>query len=354
MAGGVSVLLLGALGLVLAFDRAASAREVETQEASAPARGRLLEALPLDPTFGRVFVQEWGPANAMPILVVHGVGAWGGFWANTAEALGKAGLRIVAVDLPPFGFSDRDAQARYSRADQAARLVGVLDALDVCRGVIVGHSFGAGAVVEALMRSGHRFEAAVLISAAVAPPAADAAPEAPEAPGLATRALLASDTATRMFTASTLSNPWLTRYFVASMLARKSAATPEFVQVLRQPLQRAGTTAAYASWLPFLLLPEPEALSMREDAYRNLRNPIALIWGDADTVTPLAQARRLAQLIPKATLDVLPGVGHIPQIEDPAQTVKLLATLLPRLAPSVTDPTTPRRFDSERCDLKGI
>ena len=42
-----------------------------------------------------------------------------------------------------------------------------------------------------------------------------------------------------------------------------------------------------------------------------------LLWGDQDSVTPLEQARDLQTLLPQATLTLLPGVGHIPQIEDP-------------------------------------
>jgi pimeloyl-ACP methyl ester carboxylesterase len=39
------------------------------------------------------------------------------------------------------------------------------------------------------------------------------------------------------------------------------------------------------------------------------------VWGDLDTTTPLSQGQRLAALIPGAELAVMPGVGHMPQIE---------------------------------------
>jgi pimeloyl-ACP methyl ester carboxylesterase len=42
-----------------------------------------------------------------------------------------------------------------------------------------------------------------------------------------------------------------------------------------------------------------------------------LIWGEADTITPLRQAMHLAQLIPGAVLLRVPRAGHIPQIEEP-------------------------------------
>ena len=44
---------------------------------------------------------------------------------------------------------------------------------------------------------------------------------------------------------------------------------------------------------------------------------MTLLWGDQDSVTPLEQAHDLQTLLPQATLTLLPGVGHIPQIEDP-------------------------------------
>jgi pimeloyl-ACP methyl ester carboxylesterase len=49
-----------------------------------------------------------------------------------------------------------------------------------------------------------------------------------------------------------------------------------------------------------------------------------LIWGERDTVTPLEQGQRLKALIPSATMDVMPDVGHIPHIEHPQAFLELL------------------------------
>ena len=46
--------------------------------------------------------------------------------------------------------------------------------------------------------------------------------------------------------------------------------------------------------------------------------PVTILWGDKDTVTPLEQAHDLKGLLPQAKLTILPGLGHIPQIEGPA------------------------------------
>jgi pimeloyl-ACP methyl ester carboxylesterase len=47
-----------------------------------------------------------------------------------------------------------------------------------------------------------------------------------------------------------------------------------------------------------------------------IKLPVAMIWGDRDDVTPLAQANDLLSLVSSASLRVMRDVGHIPQIED--------------------------------------
>ena len=74
------------------------------------------------------------------------------------------------------------------------------------------------------------------------------------------------------------------------------------------------------------------ALSQRPDAYRALALPTLIIWGALDRTTPLAQGQRLAQLIRGSELAVMAGVGHMPQIEDPAQFNALLLAFLRRVA----------------------
>lgn len=55
-----------------------------------------------------------------------------------------------------------------------------------------------------------------------------------------------------------------------------------------------------------------------EPRYRAIRCPVRIIWGEEDPWIPLARGRALHEAIPHAEFATLPGVGHLPQLEDPA------------------------------------
>jgi len=336
--------------LLFAVNRTVADRQTGAQTEGAPAEGRLVQALPLDPSFGRIFIQSWGPADATPVLIAPGAVAWSGFWADTGRALAARGYRVIAVDLPPFGYSDHDPEARYGRADQAARLIGILDELDACRGVLIGHSTGGGAVVEAMLRHAHRIEGAILVAPDLALPPDG---EEPGEPSWLVSTVLETPWARRTLTAATLANPWLSGHLLSRRIERQDAATDARIELLARPLSRTGTTDAYAAWLPFMLGPARDAISRRSDGLTGIELPVALIWGEADRIVPLEQGRRLSTLIPGATLDVLPGVGHVPHIEAPDDTIGLLLAQLARVSPNATDRNAPRRLDLEACALGG-
>jgi len=135
-AKGLFVLLLLVILLITSFRLAASIRETGKRAELAPRTGHLVPT-----NSGGVFVQEKGPADGIPVVLFHGTAAWSELWRRTSDALAAAGFHVIALDLPPFGFSDR--QGSYTRQDQAARINDVLGALKVAPAIIVGHSFGA-------------------------------------------------------------------------------------------------------------------------------------------------------------------------------------------------------------------
>lgn len=297
IAAALAVILLVLIGLRLA----AASRE---RGAELPA-GMTMVQTPL----GAVAVQLSGPADAPPILLVHGTAAWSGFWRGPAAHLAGRGWRVMAVDLPPFGFSAHDPQARYSRQEQAERLSAVLATLASRPAIVVGHSFGGGPAIELALRRPEQVRSLVLVDAALG--------NLDPKPGRGTwAALLGFAPPAQGAIAATVTNPPAMRPLLRSMLARKEAAD-QWVPVLQAPMRRAGTTSAYAAWLPSLLVRDDGALSRRTEAIQAIAVPVALIWGAADTVTPLAQGRRLAGLTRARSLAVLHRVGHIPHIEDP-------------------------------------
>jgi pimeloyl-ACP methyl ester carboxylesterase len=62
--------------------------------------------------------------------------------------------------------------------------------------------------------------------------------------------------------------------------------------------------------------------------------PALVPWGDEDRVTPIGQGQHLKSVLPDATLVTLPGIGHIPQLEDENRfNDALIRNLAARLAP---------------------
>lgn len=292
----VALLLLLLLGLRVS----AALREGEVAR---PA-GTSMIATP----YGQVAVTLSGPPAGRRVMLVHGTAAWSGFWKDVAAHLAGRGYRVIAVDLPPFGWSDRDPAARYDRVTQAARLAAVLNSVGGEPTTIVGHSFGAGAATELALRHKDRVAALVLVDAALGEL------DRRQDGGLA-RAMRFRPVA-ELTTSASVTNPLATGPLLRSMIEQKDRADA-WVETLKQPMQRDGTTSAYAAWLPFLFEWRDGELSRSSKGLRSIVVPVAVIWGGADSVTPVDQGRRIATLTRAQSLQILPGVGHIPHIEDP-------------------------------------
>jgi pimeloyl-ACP methyl ester carboxylesterase len=308
------VLCLLLVGAVAAFRLVAALRESADRDALAPPSGHLVAT-----RSGRVFVQEKGPTEGTPVVLFHGTAAWSELWRKTIDRLAAAGFRVIALDLPPFGFSDRPG--RYTRRDQALRVSDVLIALHTAPAIIVGHSFGAGAATELAMRFPQRARALVLVDAALgltAPPA--------DPPWL-----LEPKWVREILVSLTVTNPVATRFLLRSLIARKDRALPNYVEILQRPTTLRSSTPDIADWLYYFVGSDPTAESADRNAYARLRLPVAILWGEEDTVTPRDQARDLQALAPVVALTMLSGLGHIPQIEDPDMFNDALLKLIAKL-----------------------
>jgi pimeloyl-ACP methyl ester carboxylesterase len=319
--------VLAVVGLVLLYVGASVAyvhvHEARTAAQAAPRGGHFT-----DVGGTAVFWQSHGDERRPALLLVHGTAAWSGTWFSLVPALQSAGYRVLAVDLPPFGYSAKAVGGNYTRAAQATRLRAVLDAAGVQRAIVVGHSFGGGPALELALQAPDRIERLVLVDAALGLQGPPNDPSSPACRVLGTRMLaeplLASSTGVPLWGATLL------RGFVA----RKDAVTPVRLREYRRPAAVQGANAGLAAWARHFACESETGVSTDPARVRGLAVPLDVIWGADDTITPLDQARHLQTLVPAARLQVIPGVGHIPHIEDPARFERVLLETLHTLPES--------------------
>ena len=92
------------------------------------------------------------------------------------------------------------------------------------------------------------------------------------------------------------------------------------------------TNLGAADWRAAYRKEYPEAAAWVADAYPDLSGeltrvtqPALLLWGDADPISPVAVGRKLWQLLPHATLQILPGADHVFVHERPADIVEVIS-----------------------------
>lgn len=107
--------------------------------------------------------------SGVPLVMVHGFGVESLLYAQSLSRLAGSGLRVVAVDLPGHGDSDRLA-GLPSFADHVAVVADALDHLGIRRALFMGHSMGGRVVAELAAREPWRALGLLLLAPIVGEP----------------------------------------------------------------------------------------------------------------------------------------------------------------------------------------
>jgi pimeloyl-ACP methyl ester carboxylesterase len=340
----LGVLLLAVFVVLAGFRIAAAQRETRLRHDEAPSMGRFVKAADVE-----IFVQEEGPSHGPPVVLVHGTGAWSEIWRATMRALADSGYRAIALDMPPFGYSSRPADADYGDGAQARRILGALDSLGITRATLVGHSFGARPTMQATFTAPTRVERLMLVDAALdltrgcagedvrgcATALRDDFPPVETVAPLPVRAVMGVPPLRDAVVATTLSNPHLTGWLLSKLVSnREAAVTPERVAMLQRPFALQGWTRGLGEWLAPFATTRTSSMATERARYATLSMPALVIWGARDSLTPMPQGQDIARLIRGARWEVLPRAGHIPAIEDErafnAALLDFLGTTAPR------------------------
>ncbi len=97
----------------------------------------------------RIHYQEAGHEDAPPLILIHGFISSNLVWNEVFLPLANAGFRVIAPDLPGYGYSDKPRNGEYTIASQARAVLALMDRLGIEKATIVGASYGGA--IAALM-----------------------------------------------------------------------------------------------------------------------------------------------------------------------------------------------------------
>jgi pimeloyl-ACP methyl ester carboxylesterase len=267
---------------------------------------------------GSIYVVEAG--EGPPIVLSHGVTNSIRTWVHQLDTLPQAGFRAIAYDHRGHGQSQLGS-AGHSVENLALDMRTVLEELDVTGAVVVGHSMGGVAAQAFVTRfpdvAEKRVAGLVLLST------------------LATTPLGSQSTRTKrrieQITNHAPDMGWLWNSPNLGLLAARIGfgrdPQPSHVELVRQML---------AACPPETRLDAPRALiglDLTSDL-PNIRIPTLVIVGTADVLTPPAQARLIARLVPGARLEVFPGGGHMLMLERTDELDRMIVEFARDVAPS--------------------
>jgi pimeloyl-ACP methyl ester carboxylesterase len=260
----------------------------------------------------RLSIMEAGAGP--PALAVHGLGATKGSFLPTVAALAGR-FRIIAVDLPGFGDSDKPIGAPYDARFFADAVVDLLNALELERAHLIGNSLGGRVVLEMGLRYPGRVGRLALLAPSLA--------WQRERPWRGLLRLTRPELGLVQVAPRWLVEAIVHRLIPGADEGWTAAGVDEF---LRAYLTPAGRAAFYAA-ARHIYLEEPHGERGFWTRLSALEADALFVWGRHDRVVPIAFARHVEAALPRARHLEL-DCGHVPQIELPRQTHAALAAFL--------------------------
>lgn len=256
------------------------------------------------------FLRRRGHSDALSLVLLHGIGSNASSFLPLMAAL-PATIDAIAWNAPGYAGSTTLGQARPRPSDYAAALSRLLDALQIERIVLCGHSLGALFAASFAARYPTRVSAVALVSPALGygiakgeplPPNVQARIDEVQALDLET---FAARRAPRLVHA-----PERKPQVVAAVREAMSAINPDgYIQAVHA--LGAGD-----------LLADAAAIAV----------PTSVAVGAEDTVTPPANARKAFDALSQAIgFHQIAGAGHALPQENPAATADVLVELMEQI-----------------------
>lgn len=252
---------------------------------------------------GQVSYREAGSGTA--VVLLHGISSGAVSWLGQLAGL-KDHRRVIAWNAPGYAATTPLAMGTPSAADYATVLADFVDAMQLERFVLVGHSLGALMATAYAQAHAERLAGLVLLSPA-------------RGYGEASQHERDSKLTGRLQRLDTLGLDGMARER-ATALVSSTAAAPVVAWI--GATMRGLNVAGYR---------QAARMLADDDIGRyaaNLDLGVAVRSGDADNITPVAKCQAIADMFAHASYASLAGLGHAFYLEACVQTNQLLTALV--------------------------
>jgi 3-oxoadipate enol-lactonase len=239
-------------------------------------------------------VELRGPEDGLPVVLLHAFPLSHRMWGPQLDSLSDR-YRLVAPDSRGLGRSGV-GDGQYTIELLVDDLLAVLDALELGGVVACGLSMGGYVLLRALERAPERFHAVVL---------ADTRSQADDDAGKLARA--DSIRTLKAEGVEAFAGSFARRLLGPTTLARR----PELAETVAGWIRESAALGICGAQL---------AMACRTDttgALGALDVPALIVVGEEDALTPVAHSRSMAEAAKASKLVVLPGAGHLSNLEDP-------------------------------------
>jgi pimeloyl-ACP methyl ester carboxylesterase len=264
-----------------------------------------------------------GPA----LLLLHGIAGSSRTWVPAMTLL-QSDYDVIAPDFLGHGVSAKPL-GDYSLGNHACTVRDFMQLLGIDRATVVGQSFGGGVAMQFAYQFPERCERLVLVDAG----------------GLGREVnwiLRLMTLPVAEYAMPALFPPFMRGWgdSMARFLGHRgigSAQTAEMWHSYRS-LTEAESRRAFVRTMRAVIDPRGQSVSALDRLYLAANVPTLIVWGDHDRIIPLDHAYKTHEAIPNSRLEVMKGVGHYPQVEDPIRFVEILRDFLQTTEPANVTP----------------
>jgi pimeloyl-ACP methyl ester carboxylesterase len=278
------------------------------------------------------------------VVLIHGITGRSEQWEPAIAHL-SSDHEVLAPDLLGHGESAKP-RGDYSLGAYASGVRDIMVALGHEQATIVGHSLGGGIAMQFAYQFPERCERLVLVNSG----------------GLGREVH-------PMLRASTLP---LSEYVMPLLLHPRLIGAGEAVgRALGFLRLQAGTDlaevahgfaslgdaearSAFVETMRAVLDPGGQRVSALDRLYLAESVPSLIVWGENDPIIPVDHGRAAHEAMPGSQLEILPGIGHFPQVERPYEFAALLAEFIAATEPAELDTQTMRDKLVERGGLRVV